>query len=471
MGYCFDVAFHERTNKLYVAAGSMGTHVFEITEGKFNYITTVYEGGYHRNIKISGDRAYLADGKRGLVVFDIRGRIPVCTWKQSERNVSGMGLDLRDNLAYLAAGSEGIHIFDVSNPDSPKRIGTCKTNDDAWDVWVSENYAYVADLKKGVTVVDVSQPSQPDVISLVTWDKDEPMAEIVRGEGQMAYVGAGKHGLIVLDINNPLEPRVVSQCKSGPTGFGEGLCVKNGLVYLFNGNQENTDENGLIIIDAQNPQSLKVKGKCTFRVWVEGVCLVSRRAFVTNTYSGIRSIHVGDPNHPRLVDSFGPIEEEKKKDPLLTGEMTPVEAQAIEKFYEIREKILAGQRYEDASMPLGALLSFLSSVHFRDADALKRSVALDLDKMDRKVTKKDMASMEEYIVQHDILRAPLPLHSEEGTFWPIYVKSKEGTDLTDTFIIVFWKEKWRYSGNLGNTTMDWREAIPKIQESLKKYGK
>ncbi|MFB0554999.1 MAG: LVIVD repeat-containing protein [Phycisphaerae bacterium] len=471
MGYCFDAAFHEKTNRLYVAAGPMGTHVFEVTKGKFNYITTVYGGGYHRNLKISGDRAYLADGKRGLVVFDITEKIPVCTWKQPDQNVSGMGIDLHDNRAYLAAGAEGLHIFDVSNPDSPKRVGTCKTNADAWDVWVSGNYAYVADLQKGLTVVDVSQPSQLRMVSLVTWDKIEPMAEIIRGEGQMTYVAAGKHGLVALDVSNPLDPHMVSKYKSGPGGFGEGLCVRNSLVYLSNGNQENKDENGLIIIDAQNPHSLKVKGICTFRGWVEGVCLVGHHAFVTNTYSGIRSIEVSDPNNPRLVDSFGPMEEEKK-DPLLSSKMSPEEAQVIEKFYKIREEILAGRGYDDASTPLATILSVLSSVHFRDTGAFKRNLAMDFDKMGRKVTDEDMASLEEILVQHDILRAPLPpARPEEGTFWPIYVKSKGGTELTDTLITIFWKGKWMYVGNLGSTTMDWREAIPKIQELLKKHGK
>ena len=264
MGYCFDAAFHEKTNRLYVTAGAVGTHVFEVTKGQFNYITTVYEGGYHRNLKISGDRAYVADAKRGLVVFDITERVPVCTWMQTEQNVSGMGIDLYNNRAYLAAGAEGLYIFDISNPDSPKRISTCKTNADAWDVWIGGNYAYVADLNKGLTVVDISRPSQPHKVSLATWDKIEPMAEIVRGEGKMVYVAAGKHGLIVLDVGNPLEPGVVGKYKSGQGGFGEGLCIRNGLVYLSNGSNESKDENGLIIIDAKNPKSLKVKSKCTF---------------------------------------------------------------------------------------------------------------------------------------------------------------------------------------------------------------
>jgi hypothetical protein len=330
----------------------------------------------------------------------------------------------------------------------------------------------VADLQKGLTVVDISKPSQPRIVSLVTWDPNEPMAEIVRGEGQAAYIAAGKHGLVILDVSNPLDPKVLSKYKSGLAGFGEGLCVRDGLVYLSNGNDENRDENGLIIIGTQNPCNLKVKSTCTFLGWVEGVCLAGHHAFVTNTYAGVRSIDVSDPNNPRLADSFGPIEEEKEKDPLLASKISSEEAQAIEKFYRIRGEILNGHKYEDTSVPLATILSFFSSVHLRDVEALKRFMALDLDKMGQKVTDGLMASMEESLVQHDILRAPLPpANPEEGTFWPVYVKSKGGTELTDTFITFFRKGKWMYFGNIGNATMDWRQSIPKMKEFLEKYGK
>ncbi len=303
MGYCFDAAFHEKTGRLFVAAGDVGTHVLAVTDGKLSFVATVADGGYHRNLKVSGDRLYLADAERGLAVFDITAQVPICTWRQQDAH--GMGLDVRGNRVYLAAGGDGLCIFDISTPDSPKRIGACKTNADAWDVWINERYAYVAELQKGLTVVDVSQPDQPRKVSCVTWEEQEPMAEIVRGEGPIVCVAAGKHGLVVVDVGDPEKPKVVSRYKSGQEGFGEGLCIRDGLIYLANGNENNRDENGLIIVDARNPQALRVRGKCLFTDWVEGVCLAGHQAFVANTRAGVRAIDVSDPNHPSLTDSFG----------------------------------------------------------------------------------------------------------------------------------------------------------------------
>jgi hypothetical protein len=447
MGYCFDVAYHERTDRLYVAGGARGIHVFEVKKGEFNFITTVRDGGYHRNLKISGDRAYVADTKRGLVVFDVTEKIPVCTWKQQKPG--GMGIYIHNNRAYLAAGAEGLRIFDISKPDHPKEMGKCETNGDAWDVWVSGEYAYVADLQKGITVVDISLPSRPQKVSCVTWDKKNPMAEIVRGEGKFAYVGAGKHGLVAVDISNPLNPKVVSQYKSGPGAFGEGLCVKNGLVYLANGNKDNRDENGLIIIDARNPSSLKVHGKRTFSNWVEGVCLAGDHAFITNTYSGIRSVNIRDPKNPRLVDSYGRSSREGERtlanDTFLETEISRQEQKTIEEFRRVKARILAGEEYEDTSTPLHAALTFFSAKY---------------------------NTPEDYYMKLDILRAPLPAaQPEEGTLWPVYMRNPKQRKLADTFILGYSQGKWLWLGNAGCPT-DWRAFRPMFkQELLERSGK
>jgi len=177
-----------------------------------------------------------------------------------------MGIHVEGDLAYLAAGKAGLSVFDISTPDFPKLVGACETSGDAWDVWIGGKYAYVADLDKGLSVIDVSSTASPRKIALVTWDEAEPMAEIVRGEGNSIYIAAGKHGLVVVDTADPTDPEVVGRYSSGPNGYGEGLCVREQLVYLANGNEGNVEENGLFIIDAHDPAALLVRGKCTWLI-------------------------------------------------------------------------------------------------------------------------------------------------------------------------------------------------------------
>jgi hypothetical protein len=319
MGYCFDAAFDSARNRLYVVAGIGGMHVFEVSHGYLNFVTTFYDESYYRNIKISGDRAFVADVGRGLTVFDISGKIPVLKWKWKEKETEtpGMGVHIEGNFAYLAVGvindiakKPGLYIFDISHPDSPTLSGNCQTKN-AWDVWVSGKYAYVADFNDGLCVIDLSSVANPREVARVKWDEKDSCAEIIRGEDKYVYIAAGPTlGLVVINIEEPLKPKVIGRFKSSQKGCGEGLCIKDGILYLANGNQENIEENGLYIIDVHTPSSPQVISKCTFSDWVEGVCLAGNHVYITNTHSGVRSIDVSNHKKPLIIDHFGPIKEE-----------------------------------------------------------------------------------------------------------------------------------------------------------------
>lgn len=318
IGYCFDVAYDPIQKRLFAVAGYQGLHVFNVSDGNLSFVTTVYDEGYYRNLKISGNKAFIADTSKGLVIYDISKEIPDLSWiwKEAETKTRGFGIHIQGNLAYLAQGMvdkndiklgrAGLYIFDISTPDSPKLVGQCKT-ENAWDVWVCGKYAYVADFHGGLCVIDISSASAPREIARVKWQRKYPGAEIVRGEGKFAYVAAGRRGLIVIDISDPSQPKVVGKYKSGRNGCAEGLCVKDKLVYLANGNEKKSEQNGLFIIDANQPDSLLVRSKCTFPGWVEGICLGGNHIFIANWGLGVRSINVRNLENPRLIDRSGSI--------------------------------------------------------------------------------------------------------------------------------------------------------------------
>jgi hypothetical protein len=448
--YCFDAAFHEKTSRLFVAGANTGTHVFEVTDGKLNFVTTIHGGAYHRNLKISGNRLYVADAFKGLLVFDISERIPVCSWKQQEQRVTGMGIYIYDNHAYLAAGAEGLYIFDISMPDSPKLVSKCKTNADAWDVWVGGKYAYIADFQKGATVLDVSQPAHPEILSWITWDKNRPTAEIIRGEGEIVCVAAGRKSLVVIDVSNPRDMRVVGRYKSDPHAFGEGLCVRNGLVYFAN-LSSNKDENGLIIIDAHNPSSLKVKGKCIFDDGVEGVCVSGNRVFVTNRGSGIRSIDVSDPNNPRLIDSFGPIEGETliASDAFLETETSLQEQKIIEYFEQTKNQILEGRKFSDLSTSANALLTVISACHHRDQNALEQVFPLVRVEKYRKILSPEQQSRMLSVLKKSIV-CRIPVENKppkESDLCAIYTNASPDKEIDQVWLFGYVEGAWRFVGS------------------------
>ncbi|HQP97291.1 MAG TPA: M56 family metallopeptidase, partial [bacterium] len=314
LGYCFDAALSANNEILYVVGGSGGTYVLRVSENELKYVRTILaEDGYHRNIKVQGNYAYIADAKKGLIVLDITSPdSPACVFTASWKD--GMGLFLTDQYLYLASGEAGIKIIDITDPKVPKAVGEVDTPGSAWDVWVEGNYAYIADLEKGMAVIDVTQPAAPKHIAQATWAPDDSlalifqkngwkldnnMAEIIRGSGNLVHVGAGVHGLVTIDISDPRNPTVKDKFKSGPDGFGEGLAVAGSTVYLANGNNSDESQNGLYVIDASTPDDLKVAGKARFQGWVEGVLQSGDRVYITNTQLGVRMFDVSDPKNPK----------------------------------------------------------------------------------------------------------------------------------------------------------------------------
>jgi hypothetical protein len=314
MQYCFDVATDQEGKRLFVAAGYAGLHIFRLHQGHLNYVSTSYDGGYYRNLKIWNDRAYVADSERGLVVMDIRAEMPVTTWVQSSDGAGGV--DVKEGKAYVAGYGRGLQVFDLSNPDSPSLLSTLKTPGCAWDVWANAGYAYIADMNEGLTIVDVSTPSSPRQVTVVTWTSRYQNAEIVRGEGGVVYVAAADHGLITIDVSNPANPVLASRYRPFRLGAAEGLAVRDGIVYLAMGSNLEwkvqgeavweifTRENGLHIVDARDPYSLSLAGKCSFLGWVEGVHVAGSSAYVANAFNGVRSCDIRDPEHPVLADTF-----------------------------------------------------------------------------------------------------------------------------------------------------------------------
>lgn len=301
IGYCFDAALDLSKKRLFVTAGKAGLHIFDVIGGQINYVATYYDAGYYRNIKISDDRAFIADTKRGLVILDITGDTPETKWVQGG---VGLGLYIEDNMLFLAAGTRGLYIFNISDVDKPKLLSHIENVDEAWDVWGHQGIIYVADKNKGLVVFDATTPTHPRQIGFITWDEKDPMAEVIRGEGNSVYIASGKHGLVVLDVSSPADPVVASKYDPLPESFGEGVYVRDHIVYLSIGDKYHSDENGLHILDASDPYSLNPLGKLPVNDWVENIYANDNYVFMTNTWSGVRSIDVRNARNPIQIDHF-----------------------------------------------------------------------------------------------------------------------------------------------------------------------
>jgi tetratricopeptide (TPR) repeat protein len=464
MGYSFDVALDERRNKLYVAGADAGMFVFRVQDGELRFITSVVGKGYYRNLKITGDRLFLADSDRGLVVYDISGDVPVKTWAQGKQGKGmGMGIHVEGRRAYLAWGKEGLAIFDIANPDSPKLIGHCAALDDAWDVWVKGGYAYIAELDEGIVTIDISDPSKPKRIGVTTWGEKKPTPEIVRGEGNALFVAAGPHGLIALSLSDPAHPRLTSIFHPSESSFAEGLCVRDGLVYLANGHGGSRHDNGLIVVDARKLDSLKELGRCCFLGWVEGVCVSGAHAFVANTFSGVRSVNIVDPAKPVLKDSFGPI-----RDPYYDTHLdTPLSAEeklALEELAARKKEILAGKECVSQTTPNQTFLTLLWATKSADFDLFTQVFPHRGARMNPKQFKEGIEKDIKYYQKAEAVRVSTwEPRGDQGALCAIYLRESEKDLSLEWDAYVFQRQNdgaWKLLFNTGRTDGPaWRKWV------------
>ncbi|MCJ7824080.1 MAG: hypothetical protein MUP44_04225, partial [Anaerolineales bacterium] len=230
MGDMFDLAYDPTRDRLYSVAGESGLYTFEAEAGHLKRVSRFYDEGYYRNVEIQGERAYIAESERGLLVLDISSDRPRLVF--ASQDLRGEGIQLAGGLLYLAAGEDGLIIYSLADPDSPQEIGRYVHLEDARDVAVEGRLAYVADEPRGVEILDISSPTQPTRLGFVTWDPVYAQTEIVRAEGGFVYVAAGTYGLKFIDVRNPGSPVLAAGYIAGPNSTAEGLAVHAGIVYL-----------------------------------------------------------------------------------------------------------------------------------------------------------------------------------------------------------------------------------------------
>lgn len=302
MGYMFDLAYDPTSDHLYSVAGDRGLYTFTYDGSQLKRVSRFYDDGYYRNLEVQGDRAYIADGERGLVILDISEDRP--RFINALEDLHGQGLHLAGGLLYLAAGEHGLIIYSLADPDTPQEIGRYQDLEDAWDVYVEGSIAYVVDEPRGLEILNIASPTQPWRMGFVSWDPVYTQAEVVRVEGGFAYIAAGQYGLKIIDTRTPSTPLIAAEYKPGPESFAEGLAVKNWTLYLAIGDEENGAQNGLHILDVRNPYDPQVLAITTYAEWTEGVFLHGETAFVANPWAGVRAYQVSDPTQPRLSDRF-----------------------------------------------------------------------------------------------------------------------------------------------------------------------
>jgi hypothetical protein len=383
---------------LYVATGKHGFEAIEVTEtdepqaviGSYlhklaypdNYKKHLSQGreletAYHhggtdiQSVQLRGEYLYTANGPDGFRVYDVANvdnkgfseRIvsaPVSPWGQDTQVKTkyatavalptNMPIDTRRvhrpenqeqwpihplySYAYVTDKYEGLILVDVmtlvdNDPRNNflKRAVTFNPKgilNGAVNLTIAGNYAYIC-CDAGLVVVSIANPEQPKVVGGVGASLlKKPKAVAI--QFRYAFV-CDEEGVKVIDVTFPEKPQFAKN-SFVPLPEANDIYVARAYAYVAAGKQ------GLVIIDAENPEALKLdqiynaKGKIND---AHGVKVASTNAsvfaYVADGRNGVQVIQLTSPAHTPEYLGFSP----RPKPLLIATRKTHGEAIAISK--------------------------------------------------------------------------------------------------------------------------------------------
>ncbi len=201
-------------------------------------------GGTIYAISVSGDHAFLAVFRRGLVVVDISDPASMRVLGASGTPLVALDVEVVGNTAFVAGGWDGMVLFDVSDPASPARVGVSKADRYSVGVAVKGNLAVVAEAGDGIRLVDVSTPSSPRQLASVSTSND---ADDATFSGSDLFVANGYDGLLVLDVSDPSSP--TARGSLSLPGYTGHISISGSMAWVAG------DFGGLHLVDISNPAS------------------------------------------------------------------------------------------------------------------------------------------------------------------------------------------------------------------------
>ena len=287
-GYAQDVAV--TGDYAYVADNRNGLVIVDITDKSKPQRVGHYDtGDYAKDVTVVGDYAYVADSRNGLIIVDITNKSDPQRAGYYYTSGSARGVAVEGGYAYVAYGFNGLIIVDITNKSDPQRIGGYNTAGGVWGVAVAGNCAYVAADVNGLIIVDITNKSDPQKLGHYDTDGDTDSAATgVAVAGDYAYIADWLNGLVIVDITDKSKPQRVGHYDTA--GEVVGIEVAGDYAYVADGYNSKMyyDGDGLIIVDITDKVDLQEAGHYdTTAGYAEGVAVAENYVYVADGANGL----------------------------------------------------------------------------------------------------------------------------------------------------------------------------------------
>lgn len=286
--------------KVYLAGGENGLDVFDLGGGDVDRVTTYFTGGYAGDIVIDDGYLFMADGSRGVVVFDVADPAMPALVARYETLGEARALDYDSPYLFVADGMNGIVVLDVSVPEDPVFFARYRPTPALEFVGVEAegDLVFGAAGMRGIVVLQF-RPEKSELILLpvpegsaapvVTgeevfdFDSFEDYLYVANGEGGLSTYRVEPDGALAALSSNELQGRAIQ------------VKVRNGHLYVAN------SFNGICVLDIADPADPKSCSHVGFSGNITGICFSGDTLIAGNGDRGLRFLDASDPTNVTLL--------------------------------------------------------------------------------------------------------------------------------------------------------------------------
>ena len=184
-------------------------------------------GGCSTDIRIAGERAYLAVGPRVVVLDVSTPGAPIFLGESEPLTDVIMALDAEGDYVYAATYEDGLHVLDVSNPERIIHLGSDTPGIECRGIAVVGDYVYVGIFDGLLYTYDIRNPQQPVLV-----DTDETTGyvhDVKLIDGYLYVPNWG--GVDIYDISKSSNPEAVTTIPV----FCFNVASEDGILFIVGG--------------------------------------------------------------------------------------------------------------------------------------------------------------------------------------------------------------------------------------------
>ncbi|MBN1996193.1 T9SS type A sorting domain-containing protein [candidate division KSB1 bacterium] len=122
-------------------------------------LASVTTPGKAAEIAMQGDKVYIADGNRGVYIYDITNPAEPFEFLHVAGVWTTYSVQVRGNLLFVCDGANGFFVFDISDPANPVKIGYFDTGFYVENMTMDESYIYLTDNDNGIYIIELNDPT------------------------------------------------------------------------------------------------------------------------------------------------------------------------------------------------------------------------------------------------------------------------------------------------------------------------